>query len=128
MAYIYVAEDLLEKANSPDFFLGDNSGRANFLPLPSHFVQARKKGIRVLPGSDPLPFPSESGRAGSFGFAVKNASISSSHPARDLKNILLNPDTAFKCYGRLETVPRFLFNQFAMQFVKHRPARKVNAT
>ena len=64
-----ILRDLLKKTEITKLFLGDNGERPKFLPRSSHFKQAEKRGIRVLPGTDPLPFPSECRRAGSFGFS-----------------------------------------------------------
>jgi hypothetical protein len=120
-----ILRDLIEKTKNPRFFLGDNGGRPNFFPRPSHFKQAEKQGIRILPGSDPLPFTSECRRAGSFGFSV-NGLISSKHPAEELKHILLDPNKTLQRYGRLEKAPRFIINQLAMQFIKQRRNKKDN--
>ena len=114
-----ILNDLLEKIKGPKFFLGDNSGRAIFLPFPSHFKQAEKKGIRVLPGSDPLPFSSECKRPGSFGFYFEGT-ISASYPARDITRILLDPTNTFKPYGQLNHSLRFFRNQLLMQIIKRR--------
>jgi hypothetical protein len=108
-----ILRDLLEKTKGHMLFLGDNSGRPNFLPRPSHFKQAEAKGIQVLPGSDSLPFSSECKRAGSFGFSL-NGFLSSEHPAGDLKQIFMDPTTQFQEYGHLERPYRFFRNQLKM--------------
>ena len=58
------------------FFLGDGAGRPFFWTSPSHFQEAAKRGLRVLRGTDPLPFPSQVDRAGSFGFRLDGATRS----------------------------------------------------
>jgi hypothetical protein len=108
---------LLESTQPNEIYLGDNSGRPVFWPDPSHFKQARTKNMRILPGSDPLPFPSEFWRPGSVGFALR-AAITLDHPARDLKSILRNPDINPEPYGLLERPYRFFRNQLAMQLRK----------
>ena len=112
-----ILRDLLKKTERTKLFLGDNGGRPKFLPRSSHFKQAEKRGIRVLPGSDPLPFPFECQRAGGFGFSFLG-SINFEHPARDLKKILMDTSTYFQEYGRLESPYRFFRNQLAMQIKK----------
>ena len=112
-----ILRNLLKKTESTGLFLGDNGGRLKFLPRSSHFKQAEKKGIRVLPGSDPLPFPSECWRACSFGFSFRGL-ISLEHPAGDLKQILMDTKTYFQEYGHLEGPYRFFRNQLAMQIKK----------
>ena len=72
---------ILNGSEASGLFLGDNGNRPSFGPRPSHFKQAETKRIRVLPGSDPLPFGSESRRAGSFGFSLQG-SITREHPRK----------------------------------------------
>jgi len=117
---------ILNTPETSGLFLGDNGNRPNFWPRPSHFKMAQAKGIRILPGSDPLPFFSERHRPGSFGFSI-SGSIASEYPARDLKRILLEPKMLLKAYGQLERPWRFFRNQLAMQLIKHlRRAKSVN--
>jgi hypothetical protein len=112
-----IVRDLLELARKTDIFLGDNGGRPAFLPRPVHFNSAESLGIRILPGSDPLPFSSEYWRPGSFGFLVEGA-MNHEHPGKDLGYILLDPNTLPKPYGKLENPYRFFRNQIAMQIRK----------
>lgn len=111
-------KELLKQMSVSEIFLGDNSGRPYFWSNPRHFKLAKEKGIRILPGSDPLPFPSEFWRPGSFGFATP-AIIAPDHPARDLKRILSDPGIVPEPYGSLERPYRFFHNQLAMQLRKH---------
>lgn len=110
---------LLERDHGVSFFLGDNGGRPTFLPTPRHFKQAAARGIRILPGSDPLPFPTEYWRLGSFGFIVAG-SLGERHAASDLKGLLRDEATPITSYGHLENPYRFVRNQFAMQVAKNR--------
>jgi hypothetical protein len=112
-----ILKRFMDKANRPDFFLGDNGGRPAFLPEPTHFSIGKEMGIRILPGSDPLPFPSETDRAGSFGFALR-VSIDPGRPAHGIRTALSDHATLPEPYGRLETPFRFLRNQIAMQMMK----------
>lgn len=108
---------LLEQKKSFPLFLGDNGGRPTFWSQPVYFKQAKKQGLKVLPGTDPLPFASESWRPGSFGFALQG-SINPNKPAQSIKEILLDPQTQLQSYGTQETPLRFIRNQIAMQLVK----------
>jgi hypothetical protein len=116
---------LLEIDNSK-LFLGDNGGRPSFWPRPAHFELALSRDIRVLPGSDPLPFASETGRAGSFGFSVEGL-VSAEEPARDIKRILLDAEARPLAYGKLESPFRFFFNQLRMQLKKKLNKRAKNS-
>lgn len=108
---------LLEQNHQSILFLGDNGGRPVFWPKPSYFKQAEQRGLKILPGTDPLPFASESHRPGSFGFTIQG-SINSAQPAESVKQILLNPNTQLQSYGKREMPLRFFRNQIAMQLVK----------
>lgn len=112
-----VRQVLLNKPGT-DLFLGDNGGRLQYWFDPAQFKIARKNGIRILPGSDPLPFASEYRRPGSYGFML-NAPVSSMIPAADIKRHLLNRDVSITPYGRREGVLRFIKNQLSMQLIKY---------
>ena len=62
--------DLLNEEQLPTLFLGDNGGRPAFWSRPPLFARAERQGLRILPGTDPLPFASQSHRPGKFGFAL----------------------------------------------------------
>jgi len=112
-----ILKHFLENANRHDFFLGDNGGRPAFLPEPALFSFGREMGIRIVPGSDPLPYPSENDRAGSFGLTLR-ASLDPGRPAHGIRTALCDPATRPQPYGRLETPFRFFRNQIAMQMIK----------
>ena len=112
-----ILKHALEEANSLELFLGDNGGRPAFWPRPAHFKMAEANGLRILPGSDSLPFASEVRRVGSMGFSVQGP-ISLEHPGRDLKSILLSQKTLFLTYGNLEHPYRFFRNQLAVRIMK----------
>ena len=99
--------------------MGDNGNRLRFSPTPPLFHLAARRGIRDLPGSDPLPFPGEAKRVGRYGFVVRGE-ISRTTPARDLKMMLESP-LALDRFGHLESLGRFLRSQSAMQWRKRAP-------
>jgi hypothetical protein len=122
-----IVQDLLETQRA--FLLGDNSGRPSLLPYPSQFIKAERRGIRILPGSDPLPFSFEAGRAGSYGFRLR-APIDLGKPAREIRRMLRDPSIAIESYGAQEQPVRFLRNQIAMQLrilMKGRAPRREGA-
>lgn len=112
-----LVNELIRSSQLPQFFLGDNANRPVFWPQPSHFRQAEKRGIRNLPGSDPLPFPGEVQRVGSYGFALRG-SLDKEKPAHDLKERLHDPSTTICHFGRRERPFRFFYNQIRMQYRK----------
>jgi hypothetical protein len=104
------------------FFLGDGAGRPFFWTKPRHFQQAEQQGIRVLPGTDPLPFPRQTGRAGSFGFRLDGA-VDLTSPAEGIKAALRDSASRLMPFGRLERLGPFVRNQIAMQRRKRRRSR-----
>ena len=107
----------LSSQRSEEFFLGDNSGRPRFLPYPEQFIQAEQQGVRILPGSDPLPIRSEYWRPGSAGFSIA-AEIGEHTPAEDLKQLMQDPTVRITPYHSPETLFRFTRNFLARRKVK----------
>jgi hypothetical protein len=113
-----VVSALLKDHEALGFCLGDNSGRTTILGRPAHFEEAGRLGIPILPGTDPLPFPTEFGRAGRFGLVARTP-IDPVRPAAEAKRVLTGRLSGTTPYGRLETPLRFVRNQIAMQLYKH---------
>lgn len=105
---------VLDSGPAPGFCLGDESGRPVFWPRVRHFEEARRRGIRVLRGTDPLPFPDEVSRAGSFGFRI-DAGVDLARPMAWLRAALLDPAVRLHDYGRLERGAAFIVHQWGMQ-------------
>jgi len=105
---------LLGDSTVPSFFLGDNSGRPAFIPRPAEFSQTKGDTRHILSGSDPLPFPSEFSKPGSFGFSIRTR-ISFAHPMRSLRNAIRKPATSLHGFGAPEPAVRFFLNQVRMQ-------------
>lgn len=112
----HVVASLLDKFDDGSLYLGDNSGRLGLLPRPSEFAIATGSAMRILPGSDPLPFASEYNRAGSFGFYVDDVADREGVWS-GLRTMLQQGDGSLQCYGSLESPLRFVRNQIAMQYV-----------
>ena len=94
-----------------ELFLGDNAGRHG--PEPALFRRARKLGVRVLPGSDPLPFSRHAGLAGSYGFVLSHA-VDLDRPAETLLRRIRESGQP-RAFGRRAGLPRFLRDQVGMQ-------------
>lgn len=112
-----ILSDTLNTFTADTLFLGDNSGRPWFLGNPKHFDIAAGEHRRILPGSDPLPFSSETTRPGSVGFYF-TGTFDENTPAKCLRNHLNNPSTNIENYMHRERLVPFLRNQFAMQIKK----------
>lgn len=98
-------------------FLGDNGGRPGSAPTPKLLVEARRRGVPVLPGSDPFPFRNEQSRIAAFGF-IADVTLDTDRPAAGLRAWLRALDEQPPSYGRLETLGRFAWNQVRMQWRK----------
>jgi hypothetical protein len=96
------------------FFLGDGAGRPFFWSKPRHFDRAERRGLRILPGTDPLPFPRQAGRAGSFGFRL-DSTVDLTSPSEAIKAALRDPASRLTPFGRPEQLVPFVRNQIAMQ-------------
>lgn len=109
-----IVEDIID-TNNTSAYLGDNKNRPNFWPEPHLFGLAKQKGLRIFPGSDPLPFAEEYCKVGSFGFSLK-ASLNDERPTTTLKSLILNSSIKFRQYGQSERFVPFFRNQFALRF------------
>jgi hypothetical protein len=115
-----VIRETMENHAHGGICLGDNSGRPSCWREPLEFALARRLGLKILPGSDPLPFPAEVTRVASYGLAVPGQ-LGDARPARDLLELLADLSVVVQPFGRRERPLRFLRNQLAMQFVKRLP-------
>ena len=97
-----------------EVFLGDNSGRLRHFRQPWLFDAARAAAVRILPGSDPLPFRSHNRNAGRYGFVIHGA-VGLKHPARDIKRLITTWPGQPRSYGRRETLGNFCRDQVAIQ-------------
>lgn len=114
--------DVLERAEPAEIFLGDTSARWRHAPEPREFKRALERGIRVLPGTDPFPYPNEAEKAGSYGFLLR-LSLDPTRPAASLRRALRRPDTAPEPYGERARFLEFAKKQIGMQIKKWRRAR-----
>ncbi len=112
-----VLRALLEAPPARGFFLGDNGGRPRGFGAPAPFAGAGRQGIRILPGSDPLPFPWHEKRAGSTGFVLDGV-IDAGRPGAGLKSRLRGLASQPRAYGDGEPLPVFLLHQLVMQLRK----------
>jgi hypothetical protein len=112
-----VIDTLLAGRPTGAFYVGDNGNRSCWLRPSAHLQQAGRQNIFNLPGSDPLPFPMEASRAGSYGFMI-DGSLSEAKPASDLRKLIKNLQHQPQCYGHKQPSLKFMRNQIAMQINK----------
>ena len=104
--------EFLQSQKPEEIFLGDHGSRHTFLPYPEPFLQAEQQGIRILPGSDPLPLRADYVRPGSAGFSIA-AELCQDTPAEDLKRFLQDSTVKTIPYYAPETLLRFTKNFLA---------------
>ncbi len=100
-------------------YVGDNGGRPALAPEPKLFAVAERAGIRVLPGSDPLPFAAQLAKVAGYGF-IADVALDQANPFATLRGAIDRHDGRLRSFGRLETVTGFIRAQVAMQIQKRR--------
>ena len=119
-----LVEEVVCRAERPDLCLGDNAGRPQIGGWPRLFREAEARGIPVLPGSDPLPFPEQAGRAGSYGFLLA-AGFDEQRPARSLRQALRSLTAPPRTYGRCRDLAGFCRDQLALRLGRRTVSRPV---
>lgn len=114
-----VLAQLLADEPAPPCWLGDTANRPRRWPMPALLRRAAHEGRPVLPGSDPLPRPTEQNRAGTYG-ACCPGRLDPDQPAADLLTRLRAHPEQMQPYGRGESLRRFVVNQIASQVAKRR--------
>jgi len=95
-------------------FVGDNGGRLALAGEPAALAEARHRGFRVLPGSDPFPLAGDYRRIGGFGF-LADVSVEEDRPWGALRAWLLDKRSTPRAYGRACKPMRFMVNQAGIQ-------------
>lgn len=109
-----VVENLMGSERPDSLFFGDNGNRPVFWRNPALLGRARDAGYAILPGSDPLPFPSEARRVGSFGF-IATGRIDDAKPLQGIKALVRDPGARIRPYGKLQGMLPFLRHQTAIR-------------
>ncbi len=117
-----VVRGLLDSVVADRIFLGDNGGRLGLGLRPRLFKVAETRGVRILPGTDPLPFHSQVRKAGGYGFVLQGF-FDERAPAACIKALLGQATPQPRVFGRLENVLRFTRYQIGMQLHKRRENR-----
>ena len=112
-----IVRELINERPGDNFFVGDNAGRLALGPEPADFRIARKAGIRMLSGTDPLPWTSQADSVGRFGVVIDRG-LDPDRPFADLRASLLDERREPQGYGRLESLLPFVRHQVAMQLRK----------
>lgn len=109
-----IIRDALDDSDGSKLFVGDNGGRIAALGEPALLRVARRKGFRVIPGSDPFPFGRDCERVGRFGFFADIAP-DPRKPWAPLRHWLESYPESPQPYGHGLGPFRFICNQLRIQ-------------
>ncbi|ARA94398.1 hypothetical protein AWN76_015395 [Rhodothermaceae bacterium RA] len=112
-----VVKELLSDAAAPSFWLGDTANRLHHAPQPALLRRAAREKRPILPGSDPLAWPSEVTSVGRYGASYPGR-LHPEQPAIELIQRLRDQPEHLQPYGQGERLGRFVVNQVISQFVK----------
>ncbi len=110
---------MLGFADFAPVFLGDSATRPRLGLAPRLFREAAERGVGILPGTDPLPFASEVGRAGSYGCGLASG-FDLSRPLASLRALLGEPGRPGRRFGRRAGLYEFARAQGRMQALRRR--------
>lgn len=97
-----IVRELIDTEPAGSFLLGDTTLRPTVWPEPILMRHARKKGFKVIAGSDPLPVAGEETRAVSYGIQC-DGRIDSAQPLKSLRD-MLNRLPGMKTFGRRDSL------------------------
>jgi hypothetical protein len=112
-------EKALQHPEGSGVFLGDSLHRPALYPRSSLFSQASRRGIKILPGSDPLPLPGQDRVPDSYGFWLRG-DLDRDYPLRSIKTLLLDSGVSPQPFGGREGLGSFLRNQILLRIGKGR--------
>jgi len=110
-----VSEAVRAEAGSSDVVLGDNGGRPWWWARVPQFDLAAEVGMRILPGSDPLPIRGDEKRIASYGFEIALAGETEEELPAMLKSALGNPSFQIRVRGKRVGTWRFGSNQIRVR-------------
>jgi hypothetical protein len=120
-----IVRTLVELHDQGTLFLGDNGGRMRTLPRPSTLGWAERRGVFVLPGSDPLPLADHASRAGSYGFVLHDCA-GTPDPAVAITLRLRELRRSPPAYGTLSSTHAAIRSQIALRWHRSRATTDVS--
>jgi len=111
-----IARQIREKSPG-DFFIGETTLRHTLWSEPKLIKQARKKGFRIIAGSDPLPFRGEEMGIGSFGFLIEGK-FDPDNPAQSLRALMNSNRKEIRIIGKRNDVFTFTRRQYKIMIEK----------
>jgi hypothetical protein len=106
-----IVSDLINKFSPSSLYIGDTTLRHELWGMPSLMSAARRKGMKVIAGSDPLPLAREEKFIGSYGFTM-TGKFDPSHPAESVCALLKDPEVSVNIFGKRNSFFDFCRRQF----------------
>jgi hypothetical protein len=109
-----VVRRLINRFKPGEVLIGDTSLRPMLWATPWLMHEAGKRGLKILAGSDPLPFAGEEKYMGTYA-TIMEGEFNADKPATSMRNLMLSPDfapvlTGLRC-GPIEVARRLLKNK-----------------
>jgi hypothetical protein len=105
---------LIADPGLPSFLLGDNAGRPALWRDARRFGEAQRRGLRILPGSDPLPIRHHAGRVGRSGCWLP-LDLKQPTPSGALVAALRDPEVPMQGFGRQSPIGEFVRDQVVLR-------------
>lgn len=102
-------------------YLGDSVWRPRWPRPPRLFRLARRMGVGILPGSDPLPLPGQVESVGSAGGVVRGT-FDRDRPSDSVRRLLLEERVPVEPLGRRASVAACLAAQLRLRAGRSKPA------
>jgi hypothetical protein len=112
----------IEEKSPGDFFIGETTLRHTLWREPKLIKQARKKGFRIIAGSDPLPFKGEEKGIGNYGFILEGK-FDFENPAQSLRDLLNHNEKDIRIIGKRNDVFTFARRQAKIMMEKQMRSR-----
>jgi hypothetical protein len=106
-------------ARSRPLYSGDNGGRLALSTRPRLLRFGERAGLKILPGTDPLPFAGQEARVGAYGMLIPGWE-SGDRPLERLVARLAELSHSPQEFGGLTGMTSFVKLQIAMQLRKRR--------
>lgn len=115
-----VVQHLMNTFRSRYLLLGDNSGRPTFWSTPRLFKLGESRRMALTSGSDPLPFPTEINKVGTFGFSLEG-DFDEYLPATSIRNLLTAQDVGARIqhFGTRDNTISFFKRQSKIYIKKY---------
>lgn len=115
----------LEMSRAEHFLLGDVLMRPQYTPQPKPFALARKKGIAILAGGDPLPFKGEEECVGRY-VTKGTDEITLERPWTDFSKILKSKSAVLASIGERGTLRDLVRRSLQYRLAAKAPSSATN--